>query len=608
MAADDAARSSRRMDLNLYLGLPRAPRARHPDLGSDLALGTPMLSSSSASSSAASADAPPPEPEPEPRHPPYSPSRADLVRPPTPAAHEPYDPEAHPPYVPPPPLPVPEAIPELADDLIFGFPHQQLPPLQPSDLLGWADHPSSSTASSSSRLERRLQRRLERTDGPGHCLHSHLSRYLRPRRFRSNLPPLSSETPTLENDAAAAQPAAPEEPVHDTVEENKVVADGAVVDISEDDGAERGKSSAMFECNICFEMAAEPVVTSCGHLFCWPCLYQWLHVHSIHKECPVCKGEVTEGNITPIYGRGNSGSDAEKKVAEDGNASGPSIPPRPHGNRLESFRQQFHHLRPISRRLGEAHGILSSWRRILDEQQRHQLLNNSVSRFEGPPQSSVQELAQQASRLGRITTRMRARLQREAENPSIASSAPDSEVPGNSTSNPTRRASSPFSSQGMDILRRLALADSEGLATAVSDLPGNNTSNPTRRASSPFSSQGMDILRRLALSDSEGLATAVSDLIRIARPSQHGASTSSNPPNPEPVDGTHVAAALAADQASNSSTMAVIQEDAAFAESAGEPSNAGSSRSLRRRGRSDALGSLDVDGGELHRYKRRRLN
>ncbi|XP_062179999.1 uncharacterized protein LOC133884561 [Phragmites australis] len=552
MAADDAARSSRRMDLNLYLGLPRAPRARRPDLGSDLALGTPMLSSSSPSSSAASADAPPPETDP--LHPPYSPSLADLVRPPTPA-HEPYYPSA--PEVPPPPpyvlppLPVPGAIPVLADELEFGFSDAHL------GLLGRTDRPSSSTASSSFRPERAERyRRLM-------CLTGRQSRYFRPRRFRSDLPPLSSEAPSLEIDDASLQPPELEEPVHDTVEENKVVADGAIVGVSDDEGTDRGKSAAMFECNICFEMAAEPVVTSCGHLFCWPCLYQWLHVHSSHKECPVCKGEVTEGNLTPIYGRGNSGSDTEKKVAEDGNTSGPKIPPRPHGNRLESFRQQFHHLRPISRRLGEAHGILSTWRRILDQQH----LMNSVNRFEGRPESTVQEIAQHASRLGRITTRMRARLQREAENPtSIASSTPDS------------------------------------------GLPGNNTSNLPRRASSPFSSDGIDILRRLALADTEGLATAVSDLMRIARPSQYGASTSSNPPNPEPVDGTHVAAALAADQASNSSTMAVIQEDAAFAESAGDPSNAGSSRSLRRSRRSYAMDSLDVDGGDLHRNKRRRLN
>lgn len=562
MAADDAARSSRRMDLNLYLGLPRAPRLRRPDLGSDLALGTPMLSSSP-SSSAASADAPPLETEP--LHPPYSPPPAELVRPPTPLP-EPYDPsapEAHPPYVPP-PVPPPEAIPELADDLEFGLSHPPLL-LRPSELLGWVDRPSSSTASSSFRPER-----VDRYRPPVICLNSRQSRCLRPRRFRSDLPPLGSEAPALENDAAAQPP--PQEPMQDTVEENKVVADGAIVGASEEEPAERGKSVAMFECNICFEMASEPVVTSCGHLFCWPCLYQWLHVHSTHKECPVCKGEVTEGNITPIYGRGNSTSDAEKKVAEEGNVSGPTIPPRPHGNRLESFRQKFHHLRPISRRLGEAHGILSSWRRILDQQ-----IMNSVSRFEGPPESTVQEMidhAHHASRLGRITTRMRARrLQREAENSTfVASSAAESGLPANSTS----------------------------------DLP--------RRSSSPFSSERIDLLQHFVdLASTERLASAVSDLRRMVRPSPYGASTSSNPPNPPntellPVDGNHVAVALAADQASNSSTMAVIQEDAAFTESTGEPSNAGSSRSLRRRGRNDALGSLDVDGVGLHRNKRRRLN
>ncbi|PWZ17726.1 E3 ubiquitin-protein ligase RNF185 [Zea mays] len=550
MAADDAARSSRRMDLNLYLGLPRAPRARRPDLGFDLALGTPMLSSSSPSSSAASADAPPLETDP--LHPPYSPSRADLMRPPTPA-HEPYNPfapEAHPPYVPPPPLPVAGALPVLADELEFGFSDAHL------GLVERLDRPSSSTASSSFRPD--LAERYR------HLMSLGGSRFFRPRRFRSDLPPLSSELPSLENDAAV-QPPEPEEPVHDTVEENKVVANGAVVGVSEDDGTEHGKSAPMFECNICFEMADEPVVTSCGHLFCWPCLYQWLHVHSSHKECPVCKGEVTEGNITPIYGRGNSGSEMEKKVAEDGKASGPKIPPRPHGNRLESFRQQFHHLRPISRRLGEAHGFLSTWRRILD---RH--LANSMSRFEGPPEPSVSETAQHASSLGRMTTRLRARRwQREAENPtSIDSSAPDSGQPVNNTFDLPRRSSNPFPSEGMDLLRHIAFT---------------------------------------GLEDSERFATAVSELRRIARASPYGASTSSNPPNPEPFGETQIATALAADQASNSSTMAVIQEDAAFTGSAGEPSNAGSSRPLRRRG-SDALGSLDVDGGDLHQNKRRRLN
>jgi hypothetical protein len=30
-----------------------------------------------------------------------------------------------------------------------------------------------------------------------------------------------------------------------------------------------------YECNICLELAKEPVVTLCGHLYCWPCLYRY---------------------------------------------------------------------------------------------------------------------------------------------------------------------------------------------------------------------------------------------------------------------------------------------------------------------------------------------
>lgn len=30
---------------------------------------------------------------------------------------------------------------------------------------------------------------------------------------------------------------------------------------------------SIFECNICLEIPAEPMVTRCGHLFCWNCIY-----------------------------------------------------------------------------------------------------------------------------------------------------------------------------------------------------------------------------------------------------------------------------------------------------------------------------------------------
>jgi len=112
------------------------------------------------------------------------------------------------------------------------------------------------------------------------------------------------------------------------------------VDTSTEEKKEKNGSASDFDCAICFEVAKEPVVTSCGHLFCWPCLYQWLHIHCDYKECPVCKGKVNESNVVPIYGRGSSEASREWKNAEDGH-QGLKIPPRPQGNRVESLRQQL---------------------------------------------------------------------------------------------------------------------------------------------------------------------------------------------------------------------------------------------------------------------------
>lgn len=36
-----------------------------------------------------------------------------------------------------------------------------------------------------------------------------------------------------------------------------------------------------FECNVCLEVAQEPVVTLCGHLYCWPCLYRCVFMSEV---------------------------------------------------------------------------------------------------------------------------------------------------------------------------------------------------------------------------------------------------------------------------------------------------------------------------------------
>ncbi|KAJ6810133.1 postreplication repair E3 ubiquitin-protein ligase RAD18-like [Iris pallida] len=103
---------------------------------------------------------------------------------------------------------------------------------------------------------------------------------------------------------------------------------------------EKSEGAPDFECNVCLELAKEPVVTCCGHLFCWPCLYQWLHVHCSYQECPVCKGKVNESSIVPVYGRGTLEATVKKESEENGDPR-LEVPPRPQGNRVESLRQHL---------------------------------------------------------------------------------------------------------------------------------------------------------------------------------------------------------------------------------------------------------------------------
>ncbi|KAM1062939.1 hypothetical protein ACFX2I_027164 [Malus domestica] len=83
-----------------------------------------------------------------------------------------------------------------------------------------------------------------------------------------------------------------------------------------------------FECNICFELAQDPIITRCGHLFCWPCLYRWLHHHSNSQECPFCKALIEEEKLVPLYGRGKTQTDPRSK-----SYPGINIPNRPSGQR-----------------------------------------------------------------------------------------------------------------------------------------------------------------------------------------------------------------------------------------------------------------------------------
>lgn len=99
---------------------------------------------------------------------------------------------------------------------------------------------------------------------------------------------------------------------------------------------DNSKHESAFECNICLETARDAVVSVCGHLFCWPCLYQWMYATDSntqsHKTCPVCKSAISREKTIPIYGR--SSDDCNRQDPRD------KLPPRPPGQRTEVPNQQ----------------------------------------------------------------------------------------------------------------------------------------------------------------------------------------------------------------------------------------------------------------------------
>lgn len=115
------------------------------------------------------------------------------------------------------------------------------------------------------------------------------------------------------------------------------------------DGDVKADPYGNFECNVCFDLASEPVVTFCGHMYCWPCLYRWTQQGC--KQCPVCKGDIDNDQIIPLYGRGASGAEDKPKVF-------PNIPSRPRSRRAARPIQVSHSIRN-GEVTGDAMNILS---------------------------------------------------------------------------------------------------------------------------------------------------------------------------------------------------------------------------------------------------------
>ncbi|KAF3555479.1 hypothetical protein F2Q69_00010485 [Brassica cretica] len=164
------------------------------------------------------------------------------------------------------------------------------------------------------------------------------------RRFWSSLrqvdvrqvPPGETHSPLIELSQLIIPSALPagEEESKKCENGNKVIEEDSVKEEKRVVEKSVGSEGSFFDCYVCLDLSKEPVVTNCGHLFCWSCLYRWLQV-SEAKECPVCKGEVSVKTLTPIYGRGEKNKRVSGEGVSDKNKK---IPSRPQARRVESLR------------------------------------------------------------------------------------------------------------------------------------------------------------------------------------------------------------------------------------------------------------------------------
>jgi hypothetical protein len=99
----------------------------------------------------------------------------------------------------------------------------------------------------------------------------------------------SSSTDTTDLPTASAAVPTTTTTTTETTQNEEIPKTENETDKKPEKNSEHDSATRSFECNICLDTASDAVISMCGHLFCWPCLHQWLETRPHRQICPVCK-------------------------------------------------------------------------------------------------------------------------------------------------------------------------------------------------------------------------------------------------------------------------------------------------------------------------------